>query len=67
MAISMYQQYDILKYLKSNAKVYTYETANYFGTGEDEFKDSCINHRKLFTPYIFFYPYIYTCTVWTIT
>ena len=25
-----------LKYLKPNAKIYKYETANYFGTGEGE-------------------------------
>ena len=34
-------------YLKPNTKTYTYETANYFGTGESEFKARYNNHKKL--------------------
>ena len=30
-------------------KTDTYEAANYFGTGEDEFKARYNNHKKLFT------------------
>ena len=48
MAISVYQY---LKYLKVNTKIYTYETADYFGRGEGEFKARYNNHKKLFKPY----------------
>ena len=38
-------------FLKPNTKTYTYETANYFGAGEGEFKAQYNIHRKLFTAY----------------
>ena len=37
-------------YLKPNTKTYTYETGNYFGTGEGEFKARSNIHKNLFTP-----------------
>ena len=40
-----------LNFLKANTKTYTYETANYFGTRESEFKAWYDNYKKLFTPY----------------
>ena len=36
-----------LNYLKTNAKTYTYENANHFGTGKGEFKARYGNHKKL--------------------
>ena len=37
--------------MKPNTKPYTYETSNYLGTGECEFKTQYNNHKKLFTLY----------------
>ena len=40
-----------LNYLKPNTKTDTYETANYFSTGEGEFKALYNNGKRLFTPH----------------
>ena len=32
--------------MKTNARTYTYETANYFGTGEGEFKARYDDHKN---------------------
>ena len=40
-----------LNYLKRNTKTYIYETANYFGTDQGEFKARYNNHKKIFKPY----------------
>ena len=40
-----------LNYLKPNTKIDTYETGNWFGTGEGEFKARYNNHKNLFTPH----------------
>ena len=52
-----------LNYLRPNTKTYAYENANYFGTGECEFKGEFKsrynnNNKKLF---VYIYIYMYIC------
>ena len=51
MTISIYQQYDIFELFETKNKIDTYETANYFSTGEGEFKALYNNGKRLFTPH----------------
>ena len=48
--VRIYQQYDLCELFETKYEN-IYETTNYFGTVEGEFKTRCNNHKKLFTPY----------------